>query len=470
MMKTNAPLMKRALILACTLLLTLAATAAKPKEGYRFDLKIDGNRDSLMLLGYYYAQNRMVFDTAYNDGKGGFFFKGDRELKPGLYYFNNGKGRFVDFVVYHETPRFKFHTDERDWQRNMSVSGSRQNTLFFNFNRSTESLYSEMEGAKDQLDSAAYQQLRQQTFHRLDSVRMHFIDEHPDAMLAKMMLATKDPALPPDSLRGNDRFFHFMRHFFDNVPLDDDFIIRTPQTVFYDRVNEYVDKRMQGLAPQQMIPLLDSLIDRSEPAPEVFKWLVLTLTERYLQSTVMVYDEVYVHLVQRYFATGKVTFLSPSTVDEQIARASKWEHLLVGRVAPELILLDTTGRAYSLHHMPGDYTLLLFWSPTCGHCRTIIPDVYKVFERMADSVNMTAFAILSEPEEHTIAKWKTFLDEHHMTSPRWINLNGGEANVDWREVYDVQTTPQIYLIDNRTHKFLAKKLNAELLELICKQL
>ena len=57
-----------------------------------------------------------------------------------------------------------------------------------------------------------------------------------------------------------------------------------------------------------------------------------------------------------------------------------------------------------------------------------------------------------------------------MDNPRWINLNGGEANVDWREVYNVETTPQIYLIDNETHKFLAKKLNAELLELISKQL
>ena len=53
-----------------------------------------------------------------------------------------------------------------------------------------------------------------------------------------------------------------------------------------------------------------------------------------------------------------------------------------------------------------------------------------------------------------------------MTDPRWVHLNGAEANVDWREVYDVQTTPQIYLVDNEDHKFLAKKLNADILETI----
>lgn len=461
-------MMKRLLPVALMLLLPLMA-AAKP-TGYRFTLQIDGNTDTMIIMGYYYAQHLYICDTAYNNGHGKFVFEGTRELSPGLYYFSDNKGRFVDFVLYHEKPNFKFHTDQRNWNKNMTVSGSKQNTLFYNFNRATNALYEEMEAAKGDMDSAAFVAYRSQQYRRIDTLRLQLIAEHPDAMVSRMMLATKDPLSPPDSLTGNDRYFYIMHHFFDNVPLDDDFIIRTPKAVFYQRVTEYVDKNMQGLPPAMAIPLLDSLIDRAEPAPEVYKWLLLTLTEKYLQSNIMVYDEIYVHLVQRYFATGKASFLSPSTIDEQIERASKWEHLLVGREAPELILFDTTHRAYSLHHMPGKYTLLLFWSPTCGHCREIIPAIYKVFDRVADSLDMTAFAILTEPDENTVKKWKHFLVEHNTDNRRWINLNGGEANVDWREVYDIQTTPQIYLVENEDHKFIAKKLNAQLLEQIIKQL
>lgn len=463
-MKMN---MRHITLLVMMCLLPLVAGA---KDGYKFTLQVDGSKDTMLLVGYYHAQSLRVMDSAYNNGRGRFVFEGKRELKPGLYYFTDGNGRFVDFVVYGEKPFFKFRTDDHDWRKNMEVSGSRQNTLFFNFNRSTESIYTDIATAKSTMDSAAFIVYRDSMYHELDTLRMRFIRQYPDAMLSHMMLATLDPPLPPDSLKGNDRYFHFMHHYFDNIPLDEDFIIRTPRSVFYDRVNDYVEKHMQGLTPELAIPLLDTLIDRSEPAPEVFRWLVLRLTEKYLQSNVMVYDEIYVHLVQRYFATGKVTWLAPSVVDEQVERAAKWERLLVGREAPELILFDTLDRAWSLHHMPGRYTLLLFWSPTCGHCRTIIPAIYEVFDRVADSLNMTAFAILSEPDEVTIGKWKHFLAEHKMDNRRWVNLNGGQANVDWREVYNVETTPQIYLIDNDTHKFLAKKLNAELLELICKQL
>ena len=461
-------MMKRVLLVVLGLLLPLVPAAAR--SGYRFTLQIDGNGDSSMILGYYYAQHLFILDTAFNNGHGRFVFEGSRELPPGLYYFSDNKGRFVDFVVYGEKPNFKFRTDQRNWNLNMTVGGSKQNTLFYNFNRATNGLYEELEAARGQLDSAAFAAFRTRQLRRIDSLRLQLIEEHPEAMVSRMMLATKDPAAPPDSLQGNDRYFYMMHHFFDNVPLDDDFIVRTPKSVFYQRVTEYVDKRMEGLPPSMAIPLLDSLIDRSEPAPEVFKWLVLTLTEKYLQSNIMVYDEIYVHLVQRYFATGKVTWLAPSTIDEQVERAGRWERLLVGREAPELILFDTTRRVYSLHHMPGRYTLLLFWSPTCGHCRDIIPAIYKVFDRVADSLDMSAFAILTEPDEATLKKWKRFLEEHHMDNRRWVNLNGGEANVDWREVYDVQTTPQIYLIENKEHKFVAKKLNAQLLEQIVKQM
>ena len=485
-MGTNYTTMRRLLLISLLLLSPLMAaalpvspalstpglknSAAKKPTGYKFTVQIDGCQDSLMLLGYYKAQHIYVCDTALNNGHGRFIFQSDRELEPGLYYFSNDKDRVLDFIIYHERPNFKFHTDQRDWKRNISVSGSRQNTLFFNFNRSTERVYEDIENARHDMDSAQYEEFRRQQYRRIDTLRLEFISQHPDAMLSKMMMATKDPALPPDSLEGNERYFHFMHHYFDNIPLDDDFIIRTPKAVFYNRYNEYVEKHMRGLTPELIIPLLDTLLDRSEPAPEVFRWLLINLTERYLQSNIMVYDEVYVHLVQRYFATGKAAWLSPSVVDQQIERATKWDRLLVGREAPELILFDTMRHVRSLHHMPGRYTLLLFWSPTCGHCREIIPAIYNVFDRVADSLDMTAFAILSEPDETTVEKWKKFLVDHHIDNPRWVNLNGGEANIDWREVYDIQTTPQIYLIDNKTHKFLAKKLGADLLETICKQL
>ena len=49
-------------------------------------------------------------------------------------------------------------------------------------------------------------------------------------------------------------------------------------------------------------------------------------------------------------------------------------------------------------------------------------------------------------------------------------LNGAEANIDWHDVYDITSTPQVYLIDNSTHKIMAKKIGADILKQICETL
>lgn len=465
--------MKRTLFTTLLVLLPLFAFGAG--KGYKITFVAEGNTDSVLYMGYYYAQNRYYCDTAVASGKGKFVFEGKRELYPGLYFFTNNKDKYVDFVVYHETQRYTLRTDDANWKLRITAKGSKQNEVFFNFNRANEQLYQELEEASKTLDSAEFSLFRLNHVKRVDSLRYAFIDQYPDYLFSRMMLATKEITTPtehPDGTKMSDRerFEWYMAHYFDNVPLDDDFIIRTPKAVFYDRVMDYVDKYMNHMPPDMICPLLDSMIDRSEPAPEVFKWLVHTMTEHFLQSRVMVYDEVYCHLALRYYGSGKAFWSSPSVIDEIVDRANKWEPLLVGKVAPELILFDTLRHVHSLHHMPGNYTLLLFWSPTCGHCRDIIPAVYNVFEKYADSVDLSAFAILTEPDDQTVVKWKKFLVDHQMTDPRWVHLNGGEANVDWRQVYDINTTPQIYLIDNRDHKFVAKKLGAEILENILRSL
>ena len=56
--------------------------------------------------------------------------------------------------------------------------------------------------------------------------------------------------------------------------------------------------------------------------------------------------------------------------------------------------------------------------------------------------------------------WKKYIKEKGLD---WDNYNGGEANVDWHEVYDIISTPVIYLLD-QDKKIVGKKLNAVVLE------
>ena len=89
--------------------------------------------------------------------------------------------------------------------------------------------------------------------------------------------------------------------------------------------------------------------------------------------------------------------------------------------------------------------------------------MYRVFDKYRDEYDLGAFTILSEPDDKTRALWREFMREHNMTSPVWLSLDGGEANVDWHDVYDITSTPQIYLLDEH-NVIQAKKLGETSIE------
>lgn len=446
-------------------LLLVATQSFAAKENYHITVKIADGNDSMLLMGNYYAKGTYALDTAYRDKNGVYTFSSsEKELHPGLYFFATGTGKFVEFVVYREKPFFSFETKDDDWMRHMVVKGSAENECFFRFHRLRQEAAALLPPEPSR-DSASYLDYRRLMERTMDSLRLDFIDKNPERMISRMMLATKEVPVPTKDpfglpLDNQFRWKYYVTHYFDNMPLDDDFLVRTPQAVFYDRVMNYMDQALNGAPPEMITPYLDTLLNRAKPSKENFKWLLHTLTEHYLQSKIMVYDAVYVHLIQEFYAKGDAWWMTPTDLESEIDRAERWDKLLVGRIAPELFLYDTLHQGHSLHRQDHDFTLLIFWSPACGHCQATIPALYEKFQNYKKKYDIQGFAILTEFDDETVVKWKKFINEHHLD---WINLNGAEANVDWHEVYDVTSTPQIYLLD-RDKQILAKKLGADTFE------
>lgn len=461
-------LFKLTLLTLLALLLAIPAQARK-KPNYEITLKINKGVDTMMMMGYYHGRGNAVVDTVYRDKKGRFVFTSTTDTIPeGLFFFANAHGKYVEFVVYHEKPFFQFETEQKDWTSNMKVKGSKQNEFFYAFHREESVITNEMDRQRMLMDSAQYAPFYRQQIKILDSIRIAYAEKDPDMFLSKMMMATKD--VPPplvdekgDTMTDLQRRDYFLAHYFDRMPLEENAILNTPRAVFYDRVMGYFDNVLRYAPPETVIKYMDPLLDRSKKAPNVFQYLLVSFTQKYLQSKVMVYDEIYVHLVQKYYASEDNWWTSPSSIDKESQRAAKWERLLVGREAPELILYDTLHVPHSLHAMPYKWKLLVFWSPNCGHCKHIIPEIYRVFEKYQQQYNLCAFTILSDPDDKTRKEWKEFMVEHGMNSPSWFSLDGGEANVDWHDVYDIQSTPQIYLIDEN-NIIQAKKLGEASIE------
>lgn len=462
--------------LAFLLLAAVPSTAFAdkgPSKGYKISLHIKGNTDTVMYLGNYYAGKTYVIDTAQRDRKGNFLFEHkERTLNPGMYFFVNDGGDYVEFVIHNEAPTFSFETNEDNWADHMRVKGSKENELFYRYSLDSKRLGSQIDSVyRIHGNDTVFEAFRHQKTVQLDSIRELYINEMPNSMLALMMNATREPGVPTTDSLGNalsdmQRWEYFMEHYFDFTRLSDDALIRTPDRIFHKRLTDYLDHYLKNAPAELICKYVDLLVDKARPSKENFKYLIYTISEKYLQSNVMSYDAIYVHMVKKYIETGEASWMSATTIDENVKRANTWDKLLIGRVAPELIMKDVDGHFHSLHHMPGKYKLLVFWSPTCGHCKTMIPDLHKSWSKLKDEHNISAFAVFSEPDEYTRPKWLEFIKQHNLD---WVNIDGAEANIDWHEVYDVITTPQIYLLD-QDNKIIAKRINAESFENIIRML
>jgi thiol-disulfide isomerase/thioredoxin len=69
-------------------------------------------------------------------------------------------------------------------------------------------------------------------------------------------------------------------------------------------------------------------------------------------------------------ARAQLPLLSPAVQAEAEPASPK-----VGEPAPELMLSDLEGNDVSLDDFRGEETLVLFWSPACGFCQEILPDL-----------------------------------------------------------------------------------------------
>jgi alkyl hydroperoxide reductase subunit AhpC len=123
------------------------------------------------------------------------------------------------------------------------------------------------------------------------------------------------------------------------------------------------------------------------------------------------------------------------------------------------VLADTTlKKFYGLHDVKAKYTILTFWDPDCGHCKKEIPKLYESYEKLK-SFGAEVYAVATMPVEE-VNKWTDFINQNKLN---WINVADPYHRSNFRFEYDIQSTPQIYVLD-QDKKILAKRIAAEQVE------
>lgn len=467
------------LILAAITLSGVSISRAQDNsEGYDIQFHVKGAKDTIQ-LAYYYADKKLLKDKVAADEKGRFSFTGQKPLKRGIYMVIIPERGYFEFIA-GDDQSFSMETDTSDLVMNMKIKGSRENELFYEYlhyiqplgreadkvnkKYQKECIAEEGETVKDEEQCEEWKEEIIAANKNISDFKDNFIKEHPDAFAAKLFNAMKEVEVPPfedienDSIRRKKRYEHYKNHFFDNIDFSDEGMLRTP--IFDNKLNKYLDEVLLQ-APDTLIKHIDKIIARAGDNDEMFKYLVVNITSKYEKSNIMCIDKIPLHMFQKYYLNDERVDWIDSTTEHKIkVQVQKLRYNQCGDVAQEISMKDTTGQKHNLGSIDADYTVLYFWSATCGHCKKATPKLHDFYLEHKDDYNMEVFAVCidKKPKEY-----KKFMNKHQLS---WINVaDFDDEDQYYRVKYNVYSTPVIYLLD-KDKKIVAKRFDVETLKKI----
>jgi thiol-disulfide isomerase/thioredoxin len=449
-------------------------------KGYEIKFIFQGLPDTLLYFANYYADKTYMYDTLYLSPKEPYTFisKKDTVLPRGIYLLaNQDKVKLMEIVIDSSTSFVvktkKLDSSAIDILNNVQFINSPENEImntFFltmtGFQRQIYLIADEIkkEETSDNPDTVHIAERKEERHLYQDSMRNYlfdFIDSNRHTLFGKAQLLLRDVNVPepPKNSDGslvdsNFGYNYYLNHYWDNMDFSEGALLSTP--AFHPRLKTYFDDVVPPLV-DSIIKYADSLIEKAKDNQELFKYIVWYITNKYERSQYVAHDAIFVHLVQKYYAQGLCPWTDEAVLERMINQANKWNDILIGKKAPELYMPDTSGTFHSNYEFDCKYTIMWFWDLNCGHCKSATPKLVEFYNRAKDSLDFDVYAVCMTTDT---VKWKQAIIERQLP---WLNVGGNVANIDYRVVYDVNTTPVIFVLD-KEKKIIVKKIGIDELE------
>jgi thiol-disulfide isomerase/thioredoxin len=420
---------------------------------YKLDFKIGGLKDTTLLLGHYLIESTYAKDTA-KSVNGVFSFDGEKKLPPGIYFVIKGKIKLFELLI-GSNQQFQMTTSTKDYVANMKVTGDYDNQLFFDDMRfNVERNIEAGPYIKVMQDSAASEEAQKTAREALMKIndkvmayRDGIIAKYPESFTAKLFKISKKIEVPEPPKRADgtiDSTFqlrYYREHYFDNFDLGDEALVRLNRNVYKEKVDEYLDKLFVPEADTLTVAI-NKLIAKAKNNQETYKYLTFMCMQKYVQPKYMGLDQIFVNLYDQYVATGEMNYWMNDKFKQNFKeQADRIRSSALGKKSNNLILKDVNGNMRSLHGMTNKYTVLFIYDPDCGHCKKETP-------KLVDFKNTTKLdvGVYTVSTDTSMTKTQKYVKE--MKMEKFVNTCFYYSAVGlYRDLYDAETTPTIYILD-----------------------
>lgn len=439
------------------------------------DFKINGLSNKSIIIAHYFGENTLINDTVNLDVLGKGTFKSDTLLPQGLYLCIYPDKSYFEFIL-DQDQKFSIETKTGEnaqvYIENMKIKGSDINSLFIDYqkfmierNIRSNDIRKQLKENPDQATlKAEMEQLNEEVKNRWDKIKKNYAG----TFLSKMIIALEDVEVPepPRDESGNitDSLFqynYYKNHYFDHFDFTDQQLLYSP--IYHRRLTYFFDKVVVG-RPDSIITAADRLLKILPDDSDYFQYSLAYIFNKYAQSKYMGFDAVIVHLAENYYLNGKASWVSKEYLEKLEERVTKLKPNLIGSFAPKLDRAQSIdGFFYPLYDVKAKFTVVAFFEPSCGHCKTEIPELHEKVFRGLQQYDVQVYAFYTQSNK---TEWEKFIETKGLHD--WINVWDPNNFTDFRNKYDVYATPTVFLLDENK-KIIAKRVDIKTIISIIKE-
>jgi thiol-disulfide isomerase/thioredoxin len=447
------------------------------ETGYRIAIDYAGYSFDSLYLGYYLGNSQYLRDTAVRNSEDIFVFQDDKKLEPGVYIVvSKPDNSFFQLIISEEEQNIFIHTDIDDPVKSLTCENCTDNRIFYaymNYLGKKRSMADSLNALIKAEDAPVEEtSIRREKLEELDvEVRAHqeeIVNNYPQTVSAAIIKAGWDPEVPDfndeaEEDRQKLQYLYYKSHYFDNIPLSDKKLIRTP--LLFSKVNNYID-RLTVQHPDSISTSLDTVLMNMLPNKEAFQYYLVHYLNKYAKSKVVGMDAVYVHLVDNYYRTGLADWTGEEQLKKILKNADEIKPTLIGKKAPPITVEDRNGKKLSVYDVDAEYTVLYFWRPDCPHCKKSTPFMIKFYENYRDK-GVELLSVCMKFTDEVPKCWEYVDQNEGMTI--FYNLVDPYHRSKFATLYNLKSTPQIFVLD-KNKEIITKRIGAEQLEEVMEQI
>ena len=225
-------------------------------------------------------------------------------------------------------------------------------------------------------------------------------------------------------------------HFWDGIEAFDGPIDENP--ILASQIDFYFDKLVAPL-PDSINLEIDRLVERISYNTDLRDFILWHLLGKYRHPEYMSQDQVFVYLYDQYFSQLEIKDLNATNLALIREKAERLRQLALFNIAPNFKLNDSV----ELISVKSAYTVLFFYDHDCDLCHQEMQDLDSICEKHPE-ITILAFDM------------NTDSSVGFATQPELVEIV---------ELYDIESTPLIYVLDRNKH-IIAKKIQAKQIPLI----